>query len=66
MPDAAAGSGLEGDTMRGFWGRLRQCGVVLSTLLLVGGCATQSDYPELPTVDVVQIVHEPDVIELTP
>jgi len=49
MPDAAAGSGLKGDTMRGFWARLRQCGLVVSTLVLVGGCATQSDYPELPT-----------------
>ena len=36
--------------MRRLWARLRQSGLaLLSTVILVGGCATQSDHPELPT-----------------
>ena len=36
--------------MTRFWARLRQSGVaLLATAILIGGCATQSDHPELPT-----------------
>ena len=36
--------------MKGFWARLRQGTVaLLATVVLIGGCATPSDHPELPT-----------------
>jgi len=46
----AADRRLKGDDMTRLWARLRQSGVaLLATAILIGGCATQSDHPELPT-----------------